>query len=129
MKIAIASTGNQFDSVIEKRFARCTCFIFLDTDNGGIEFLPNPYKDVDFEVGKDAVRNPLKNYMHKTPKYGTKTLATFKFTKVISSILLANAVIGFVVPKINQAITNNYQKSVEWNNEDNRRFYSTFIRH
>jgi len=55
MKIAIASTGNQFDSVIEKRFARCTCFIFLDTDNGGIEFLPNPYKDVDFEVGPKVV--------------------------------------------------------------------------
>lgn len=69
--------------------------------------------DVDFEVGKDAVRNPLKNYQNKIPKYGEKTLAAFKFTKIVSSILLANAVIGFVVPKINQAITRKYQNSLE----------------
>lgn len=69
--------------------------------------------DVDFEVGKDAVRDPLKNYQAKIPKYGKKTLAAFKFTKIASSILLANAVIGFIVPKLNQAITNKYQKSLE----------------
>lgn len=71
-------------------------------------------KDVDFEVGKDAVRNPLKNYMlEKAPKYGKEALAAFKFTKIASSILMANAVIGFIVPKMNQAITNNYQKSAK----------------
>lgn len=70
-------------------------------------------KDVDFEVGKDAIRNPMKNYMAKNPKYGEKALATFKFTKIISSVLLANAIIGFVIPKVNQAITNKYQKSLE----------------
>lgn len=69
--------------------------------------------DVDFEVGKDAVRNPLKNYQNKIPKYGEKTLAAFKFTKIASSILLANAVIGFIVPKLNQAITRKYQNSLE----------------
>lgn len=69
--------------------------------------------DVDFEVGKDAVRNPLKNYQNKIPKFGAKTLAAFKFTKIASSILLANAVIGFVVPKLNQAITRKYQNSLE----------------
>lgn len=82
---------------------------------------------VDFEVGKDAVRNPVLNYRDaiskqvngllkdgkKIPKYGEKALAAFKFTKVISSILLANAVIGFIVPKINQAITRKYQNSLE----------------
>jgi predicted Fe-Mo cluster-binding NifX family protein len=52
MKIAIASTGFQFDSGIDKRFARCTCFVFFDTNSGGVEFFPNPYKDADFEVGK-----------------------------------------------------------------------------
>lgn len=76
-------------------------------------------KDVDFEVGKDAVRNPMKNYMKKFPKYGEKALATFKFAKIASSILLANAVIGFVVPKLNQAITRKYQGSVEKLEEQN----------
>ena len=52
MKIAIASTGFQFDSGIDKRFARCTCFVFFDSNSGGVEFFPNPFKDSDFEVGK-----------------------------------------------------------------------------
>lgn len=69
--------------------------------------------DVDFEVGKDFVRNPLKNYIKKTAKYGEKTLALFKFTKITASVLLANAIIGFVVPKINQSITEKYQKSAK----------------
>ncbi len=68
---------------------------------------------VDFEVGKDKVRNPIKNYIKAHPKYGEKALATFKFAKITSSILLANTVIGFIVPKINQAITKKYQGSVE----------------
>lgn len=71
------------------------------------------FKDINFEVGKDAVRNPLQNYLRKHSNYSKKALATFKFTKIISSIILANAVIGFVVPKINQAITRRYQSSVQ----------------
>lgn len=74
---------------------------------------------VDFEVGKDAYRNPLKNYMKEVPKYGEKTLAAFKFGKIATSIILANSVIGFVVPKINQAITKKYQGSVEKLGEQN----------
>jgi len=83
-------------------------------------------KDTKFEVGHDAVRNPIKNYILAHPKYGDKALkflqgvqcnekalGIFKFAKITSSILLANAVIGFIVPKINQSITNKYTKNVE----------------
>ena len=64
-------------------------------------------KDSNFDVGKDAVRNPLVNYLDK---YGNKiinekTISIFKFTKVAASIVLANVLVGFVVPKINQKIT------------------------
>lgn len=52
MKIGIASTGFQFDSGVDKRFARCTCFVFYDTESGSLEFYPNPYQSADFEVGK-----------------------------------------------------------------------------
>ena len=38
-------------------------------------------------------------------------MARFKFAKVISSVLIANAFIGFVLPKINQAITRSYHKN------------------
>jgi len=70
-------------------------------------------KDIDFSVGKDAVRKPFENYLKKMPHLNSKNLAIFKFAKIIASILLSNAVIGFVLPKLNQAITRKYQKSLE----------------
>lgn len=66
-------------------------------------------KDMDFSVGKDAVRKPFENYLKKMPHLNPKSLATFKFAKIIASILLSNAVIGFIVPKLNQAITSKYK--------------------
>lgn len=68
--------------------------------------------DVNFDVGKDNVRKPFENFLQKT-KLSEKKLATFKFTKITASILLSNAVIGFIVPKLNQAITNKYKDSLE----------------
>lgn len=70
-------------------------------------------KDMNFSVGKDAIRKPFENYLQKMPHLNSKHLATFKFAKIVASILLSNAVIGFVVPKLNQAITRKYQKSLE----------------
>lgn len=66
-------------------------------------------KDMDFSVGKDAVRKPFENYLKKMPQLNSKNLAAFKFAKIVASILLSNAVIGFVVPKLNQAITSKYK--------------------
>lgn len=68
---------------------------------------------IKFDVGKDSVRNPIKNFMKTATKHSEKTLAIFKLTKVISSILIANSIIGFVVPKLNQAITRKYQASIK----------------
>lgn len=64
-------------------------------------------KDTNFDVGKDAVRNPLANYLekHGNKLINEKTISIFKFTKVAASILLANVLVGFVVPKINQKVT------------------------
>lgn len=80
---------------------------------------------VEFDVGHDAVRDPMKNYMRaiekqtkttlkagkRAPLYSERAIATFKFSKIITSILLANTVIGFILPKINQAITRSYLRS------------------
>ena len=117
-------------------------------------------KDVNFDVGKDQVRNPFQNYVATLKadkakfvdfkklgenldelkdvvgnptnfkkleqKLATckadktkfvdfakleKHLAVFKFVKIISSILLANTVMGLIVPKLNQAITTHQQKN------------------
>lgn len=74
--------------------------------------LPN-IKDLDFDVMKDSARNPLENFMAKNPNFKKSKLATFKITKIAASILLANAFVGFIVPKLNQKITKAYQNSIK----------------
>ncbi len=72
----------------------------------GQKFMNIPKTDVD--VGKDAVRQPFKNFVLDNlgnKFFGEKRLASFYFGKVILSLIAACAFIGFVVPKVNQAIT------------------------
>ena len=70
-----------------------------------------------FDLGEDKARNPLSNFLHsekstKTGKLFTESqIAKFKSAKLITSILLANAMIGFVVPKLNQRITRYYHRN------------------
>ena len=73
--------------------------------------------ETDFDTAKDNVRNPFKNYLKKfqkelkmDPKKAEKVIAGYKFGKVMTSILLANALVGFVLPKANQAITKHIMK-------------------
>ena len=68
--------------------------------------------ETNFDTGKDAVRNPVKNYLKKfandlkfKPEKAEKIIAGCKFGKVITSIVLANCLVGFVLPKVNQGIT------------------------
>ncbi|MFR1673114.1 MAG: hypothetical protein ACLSWI_09245 [Candidatus Gastranaerophilaceae bacterium] len=70
-----------------------------------------------FDVGEDSLRKPLKNFL-KDDKTGltAKQIAKFKFAKVTASILLANVLVGLVVPKINQSITVAYHKNKAKNN-------------
>lgn len=56
MKIAITSTGNTLESVMDQRFGRCTFFVLYDTESGGIEFLPNPNRDIEEGAGKESVK-------------------------------------------------------------------------
>lgn len=69
-------------------------------------------KKTDFDAGKDAVRDPLANYLKYLKDAGQKIsksrIAAFKAIKISTSILLANGLVGFVVPKINQSITRAY---------------------
>jgi len=80
----------------------------------GQKLLKLPNKVVD--TASDTVRNPLGNYLNsETTKKGEKilekTMARFKFAKVIASVLVANSFIGFVLPKINQGITRWYHRN------------------
>ncbi len=68
------------------------------------------------DIASDGVRKPLENFLEAERHANgaqilEKTMAKFKFAKVISSVILANAFIGFALPKINQAITRSYHKN------------------
>ncbi len=61
-----------------------------------------------FDVGTDKVlRTPFENFMKKeAPKgFSAKQVALIKGAKVLTSIIITNLFIGFVVPKVNQALT------------------------
>lgn len=73
--------------------------------------------ETNFDTGKDTVRNPFANYMKKfaneikfSPEKAEKLIAKYKFGKVMTSIILANCLVGFVLPKTNQAITKHLLK-------------------
>ncbi len=73
-------------------------------------------RTTDFSLGHDKAREPLTTFLHneRTPQgkpFTKMQIATFKAAKVITSVLLANAMIGFVVPKINQSITRYYHRN------------------
>ena len=55
MKAAIASTGNTLESNIDTSFGRCAWFIIVDTESGGMEFIPNTNRDMEEQAGKAAV--------------------------------------------------------------------------
>ena len=55
MKVAIASIGNTLEANIDTSFGRCTWFIIVDTESGGMEFIPNTNRDMEEHAGKAAV--------------------------------------------------------------------------
>ena len=88
----------------------------------GQKLLKLPEKTVD--IAHDETRNPLKKFLRNELKKNGGTIseslmAKFKFTKVIASVLIANAFIGFILPKINQAITRSYHKNDKNNQGQN----------
>lgn len=107
-------------------------------------------KEHTVDIASDEVRKPLDNFLAgekrkkiekavdldtgKTVKFITeenispKLMARFKFAKVISSVLIANAFIGFILPKINQAITRSYHKNDKNNKTQNPFSNDNFIK-
>lgn len=70
-----------------------------------------------FSVGKDAARNPVANYIHsnvfkgKTAEQVENMLGKFRAGKLVTSLALATATVGILLPKMNQAITRYMKKN------------------
>ncbi len=56
MKIAITSTGNELNSLMDKRFGRCGYFVIYDKESGAVEFLPNPNREAEEGAGPASVQ-------------------------------------------------------------------------
>ena len=56
MKIAITSTGNSLDSMLDERFGRCSYFVIYDTESKSTEFVPNPNKEAENGAGPASVQ-------------------------------------------------------------------------
>jgi predicted Fe-Mo cluster-binding NifX family protein len=56
MKVAITSTENSLESKLDHRFGRCGYFVIYDTETKGMEFIPNPNKDVEEGAGPASVQ-------------------------------------------------------------------------
>lgn len=52
----ITSENNSPDSKMDQHFGRSTYFVFHDSETGGIEFLPNPFRHERTGAGESAVQ-------------------------------------------------------------------------
>lgn len=56
MKIAIPSQGATLTAPVSLRFSRCAFFLFVETDSGQTEALPNPALNLLEDAGIQAAR-------------------------------------------------------------------------
>jgi predicted Fe-Mo cluster-binding NifX family protein len=56
MRIAIPSQGTNLSAPVSLRFSRCFFFLFVETDNGQTEALPNPAVGLLEDAGLRAAR-------------------------------------------------------------------------
>jgi hypothetical protein len=89
----------------------------------------------EFDVGKDALRTPFNNVVadlgekitdEKALKSMEKKLATFKFSKILLSTVMATGFVGFALPKINQFITRKIMNRNKDENKQNKEQNSQF---
>jgi predicted Fe-Mo cluster-binding NifX family protein len=56
MKIAITSTGNTPEARLDDRFGRCEYFVFYDTEDHSLEYLPNQHKNDVKSAGEESIK-------------------------------------------------------------------------
>ena len=55
MKIAISSSGNTAQALVDKRFGRCAYFAIYDTEEHELSFVENPNKNAEGGAGPASV--------------------------------------------------------------------------
>ncbi|OPZ97183.1 MAG: Dinitrogenase iron-molybdenum cofactor [Bacteroidetes bacterium ADurb.Bin408] len=100
MKIAITSTGNTLNEVLDERFGRCAFFVIYDTEKKTTEFLQNPHAEADSGAGPAAVQFIAERGVSKiiSGEFG------FKIKSLLDSLKIQMIVIKEPNRKINEII-------------------------
>ena len=79
MKVAITSTGNSPESLLDTRFGRCSYFVVYDTENQATEYIPNPNKDCIEGAGPASVQLVASRGVKKviSGEFGAKVKSIF----------------------------------------------------
>lgn len=80
MKIAVTSTGNNVESLVDRRFGRCNFFAFYDTESHNLEFEENPNREADSGAGPASVKFVASHDVVKvvSGEFGFKVVPLFK---------------------------------------------------
>lgn len=92
MKIAITSTGNRVDSLVDSRFGRCSFFVIYDTDTKSTEFIPNPNRESIEGAGPASAQLIASKGVQKvvSGEFGAKVKSLFD-TLMIELIIIGKA--------------------------------------
>ena len=84
MKIAITSTGNSLESLLDSRFGRCSYFVVYDNINYSVEFIPNPNKEKIEGAGTASVALIAARGVEKvvSGEFGAKVKSQFDSLKI-----------------------------------------------
>ncbi len=79
MKVAITSSGNSPESLLDSRFGRCSYFVVFDTESLSTEFIPNPNKENIDGAGPASVQLVASRGVKKvvSGEFGSKVKALF----------------------------------------------------
>jgi len=79
MKVAITSSGNSPESLLDSRFGRCSYFVIFDTESLSTEFIPNPNKENIDGAGPASVQLVASRGVKKvvSGEFGSKVKALF----------------------------------------------------
>ncbi|KAF5070448.1 Dinitrogenase iron-molybdenum cofactor [anaerobic digester metagenome] len=104
MKVAITSTGNSLESLLDQRFGRCACFVVYDTESGSTEFIPNPHKNAEDSAGPASVQLITSRKVDKviSGEFGAKIKGTLDSMKIQLIVLRKQGVtIGHIIKMLN----------------------------
>ena len=89
MKVAITSTGNSPESLLDTRFGRCSYFVVYDTETQATEYIPNPNKDCIEGAGPASVQLVASKGVKKvvSGEFGAKVKSIFDSLQIQLIIL------------------------------------------